>query len=175
MKGMEYVSCLRDPKLLREKRKELGLTQAALSARSGVTRDWIACVERSRAPLAGEKALRVWEALADVDAERRKQPALKRLSDYGRPSEPGAPNSYADFPYSLVSLVVAQDKLIDMLKEALADVSSSQASRIAELEQEVLDLRSLYAAGELEALAHEKFRQLDEKLFPPSEGDDEQG
>jgi transcriptional regulator with XRE-family HTH domain len=66
-----------DPEELKKRRKSLGVTQAELSVKCGSTPEIIANIEAGRRPLTGPVAHAIWEALAQVDQERREMRPLK--------------------------------------------------------------------------------------------------
>jgi transcriptional regulator with XRE-family HTH domain len=61
-------------------------------------------------------------------------------------------------------LTLKRGELIEELEVVLSQISGEKNAKIAELEQQIADLRELYDAGTQAALAHEKFEELREKV-----------
>ena len=88
-----------NPKELRRYRKELGLTQAQLASKAHVKLSLIADIESGRRRFTKKAQGPVWDALADVQSERRKIAELKSaLQPLPLASLMGAaPNAFATY------------------------------------------------------------------------------
>jgi len=73
-----------DPKVLRTRRKRLGVTQVDLAAEAGVNRAVIADIEAGRRPLGEDVRTPIWKAVASFDSARQKERenALLKMEAY---------------------------------------------------------------------------------------------
>jgi len=170
-----------NPKELRKRRKEAGVTQEQLSEAAGIKLSWLAAVETGRVPLAGPKGRAVWRALARIEERKSRKTLLSSLIDergfaeYVSPRllEPRETPEQVEIRKLRAQLQrLTQDfdlmkEIAEIQKEMLAlhkSESGEQTARIQELEQQVTDLRNLYEAETEAALAHARAEELREKI-----------
>lgn len=127
---MSALKWYEDPKVFREKRKRLGLTQQKLAKKSGVDRTIIANIEAGRRKLTGDVADLLWDVLDRMSLLRRRE----LLTPEQRASE------RATLKFSKVQYEQYSRKLIEQLK-----------NRDAELEQ-TYKLHLAKRQGQLDAL-----------------------
>jgi transcriptional regulator with XRE-family HTH domain len=172
-----------NPKELKKRRKENGLSQADLANLIGVTRQVIADIESGRRKDWNDVRSQLWEAIANRAYQLSQKPkqhfSLAALNDPDKRDElfrlhqaeqrnNAIPEAKVERLEALVRILQRLDQsnkeLISIYQNEVVPELRKKDARITELQKQVSELRSLYELGTQAALANEKFEQLREKL-----------
>ena len=156
---MATLKWYEDPKVFREKRKRLGLTQQRLAKKSGVDRAVIANIESGRRKLIGDVADLLWDVLERTSLLRRRelltpeQRAAERATlkfskeeyeDFSRRVIEQLKNRDAELEEKYESLLAKRKGQLDSLERATSlddpnvkEVIESFRREIAELEEQI--------------------------------------
>lgn len=133
-----------DPKVLKEKRKLLGVTQTVLAKKAGVKLSLIADIESGRRRFSEDVRDAIWGALGDISIERRGvnppegQNALANLlttTPQHTPSE--SPTNATESVFKDVQKFVAKFGLDKSPEEALREENAILKARISNYEAQV--------------------------------------
>ncbi len=159
-----------DPKVLKEKRKLLGVTQTVLAKKAGVKLSLIADIESGRRRFSEDVRDAIWGALGDISIERRGinppegQNALANLlatSPQHTPNE--SPANEAENIFKDVRKFVAQFGLDKSPEEALREENAILKARISNYEAEVENAKALNETLKAQLKSYEGLCKLQDR------------
>jgi transcriptional regulator with XRE-family HTH domain len=144
---MSQLRWFEDPKELRKRRKELGITQHGLAKLAKVKRSLISDIEAGRRPLSEDVRTPLWQAISDMYIERLKgTPEWAKRLEEGRQKLEEEKKSAKGIP--LKSLMVRSPQILQLtpgLIEHLGEIKAQEKQIIIQ-EREIAALRGQVAA-----------------------------
>lgn len=136
---MAALKSYEDPKVFRENRKRLGLTQQKLAKKSGVDRTIIANIESGRRKLTGDVADLLWDVLTRTSLLRRRELLTPEQRAAERAKLKLSKEEYGAFSRTVVQILSQRDAELEQKYQSLLAKHEGQLEGLQRAHATTLD------------------------------------